>query len=201
MSSWRRFPFIKQILLPSNFLLMKVCTQLFHFTFCVVLKALPLCAASPLLATGGADKTIKLTNYETKETLMELRAHDSAVLSLAFNPINPYVTRVSLFLLLLMYIICADGHRHHLLSGGMDGKHTLIDLGKKAVIQEFRQHTKFVIEYARLFWLLIFLIFLLLCFYRKDISRQRYMPYTDLTLSFLQSEMVTRRPPFCNRLT
>jgi WD40 repeat protein len=43
------------------------------------------------LATGSADKTIRITDYESQAHVTTFDHHNAGVISIAFNPTQPYV--------------------------------------------------------------------------------------------------------------
>ncbi|KAN0000018.1 hypothetical protein ACTFIZ_008463 [Dictyostelium cf. discoideum] len=83
---------------------------------------------SNIIVTGSTDKTLKITNYVTKEVLNSYTGFASApFISLDFNPVNPEL----------------------LLASSVDGSHCIIKIdkdGKGELIQKFNRHKKYVVR-------------------------------------------------------
>ncbi|KAN0043111.1 hypothetical protein ACTA71_010746 [Dictyostelium dimigraforme] len=83
---------------------------------------------SNIIVTGSTDKTLKITNYVTKEVLNSYNGFASApFISLDFNPVNPEL----------------------LLASSVDGSHCIIKIdkdGKGELIQKFNRHKKYVVR-------------------------------------------------------
>ncbi len=45
------------------------------------------------LATGSADKTIRITDYESHAHVATFDHHQAGVISIAFSPVQPYALR------------------------------------------------------------------------------------------------------------
>eukprot|EP01132_Coremiostelium_polycephalum_P001094 gene1094-1385_t len=85
-------------------------------------------SSSNLIVTGSTDKTIKVTNYQTKEVVYTfLGASLAPFISLDFNPIDSEL----------------------LLASSIDGSHSLLRVGidgKGEVLQKFNVHKKYVVR-------------------------------------------------------
>eukprot|EP01137_Pigoraptor_chileana_P021958 Opistho-2@86336 len=85
---------------------------------------------SGLLASGSSDKTVTLTRVVISEDSVEadiqniLAHHTGGVLAVEYNPADANV----------------------LLSGGMDGMVSLIDIASGEILQKFRDHAKYVVK-------------------------------------------------------
>ncbi|KAF2073180.1 hypothetical protein CYY_005497 [Polysphondylium violaceum] len=84
---------------------------------------------SHIVVTGSTDKTIKVTNYLTKEVLYTfIGVSDAPMISLDFNPVNPEL----------------------LLASSVDGSCSILRVPKDGVncecIETYRQHKKYVVR-------------------------------------------------------
>jgi len=77
---------------------------------------------SKLMATGSSDKSVAIFNYETGEVVFKSLHHGGGVISLDFHP-----TKHNL-----------------LLSGSMASTHSVIDIFGQKVLQQFKDHQKYV---------------------------------------------------------
>lgn len=75
------------------------------------------------LATGSADKTIRITDYESHAHIATFDHHQAGVISIAFSPVQP----------------------DQLLSGSMDGTASLVSVASSSVQQRFSDHRKYVV--------------------------------------------------------
>jgi len=78
------------------------------------------------IATGSADRSTKIVDFETRKVLRTIVAHESPVLSLAFCPTSP----------------------HLLLSTAMDGSAAISNAETGEVVATFKNHNKYVIRGA-----------------------------------------------------